>query len=264
MHSQQSAYPARPCVSVWESRDGGARDRTEEVCVLFFDLDGTLVDQDHIRLTSLRVVRHVHAPHCDEGRLVSLHDQVIEELVLQQQLRPISLRNAGVMRFRRVAQQIQGSPVCVEEVPHWYETYRNAHQRALRPVEGSMQLVQGLHSRGFRLGLITNDCVDEQMHKLEVPGLRTLFEVVVISDAVAMHKPEPGMFLLAARLARAPHGLHYDRCFTVKRYPWLRSCGIPGRVRRFASARGPPAGVLRLESCLPHEHCIDKLISFLS
>lgn len=240
-------------------------DRTEEVGVLFFDLDGTLVDQDHIRLTSLRVVRRVHAPHCDEGRLVSLHDQVLEELVLQQQLRPISLRDSGVLRFRRVAQQIQGRPVCEEEATHWYETYRTAHQRALRPVEGSMQLVQGLHSRGFRLGLITNGYVDEQLHKLEVLGLRALFEVAVISDAVAMHKPEPGIFLLAARLAGA-------RPMDCTMIGDSLSSDIHGCVRAgfrgvFVGSRAqgsPPTGVLRLESYLPHEHCIEKLISFLS
>ncbi len=51
-----------------------------------------------------------------------------------------------------------------------------------------------LRARGWRLGLVSNGQLDNQIGKLQATALDHLFEVVVISDAAGLRKPDPAIF----------------------------------------------------------------------
>lgn len=74
----------------------------------------------------------------------------------------------------------------------------------MRPLEAMIDAVRAVRAGGLRTGLVSNSwSVDHYDREL----LRSLFDRVVISAEVGMHKPEPGIYLLAAeRLGVEPDG----------------------------------------------------------
>ena len=66
----------------------------------------------------------------------------------------------------------------------------------MRPLPEMVQAVRGVRAGGLRTGLVSNSwSVDHYDRKL----LAELFDEVVISAEVRMHKPEPEIYLLAAK-----------------------------------------------------------------
>ncbi len=64
------------------------------------------------------------------------------------------------------------------------------------PMDGVKELLSMLHGN-TRLGIITNGFVDLQEIRLERTGLRSFFDLLVISEQVGFAKPEPEIFQYA-------------------------------------------------------------------
>ncbi len=64
------------------------------------------------------------------------------------------------------------------------------------PMDGVKELLKQLHGRA-RLGIITNGFVDLQEIRLERTGLRSFFDLLVISEQVGFAKPDPEIFSFA-------------------------------------------------------------------
>lgn len=89
--------------------------------------------------------------------------------------------------------------------------YDDARRGALELWPGVAELLAGLRAAGMKLGLITNGFVETHREKIEVLGLAASFDTVLIADDVGLLKPDPEIFLLAARrLGVAP-----ERCVMV-------------------------------------------------
>ena len=56
-----------------------------------------------------------------------------------------------------------------------------------------------LQQQGYRLGVVTNGSAQAQTQKLSASGLDALVEFSLISETVGVRKPEPDIFLTAAR-----------------------------------------------------------------
>ena len=66
-------------------------------------------------------------------------------------------------------------------------------------------LLVALRSSGRALGLITNGETEFQSRHIQALGLRELMDVILISEAEGLRKPDPALFLRAAgRLNVAP------------------------------------------------------------
>lgn len=64
---------------------------------------------------------------------------------------------------------------------------------------GASGLLQELRGAGLRLGIVTNGRTEMQNAKVESLGLKSLMDVVVISETVGVKKPHPQIFDLALR-----------------------------------------------------------------
>ena len=64
------------------------------------------------------------------------------------------------------------------------------------PMDGVKELLMHLHGQA-RLGIITNGFVDLQEIRLERTGLRSFFDLIVISEEVGFAKPDPEIFSYA-------------------------------------------------------------------
>jgi epoxide hydrolase-like predicted phosphatase len=74
--------------------------------------------------------------------------------------------------------------------------------RGMRPSEPMVAAVRGARAAGIRTGLVSNSWSTSHYDR---DLLADLFDTVVISGEVGMHKPQPEIYLLAAeRLDRPP------------------------------------------------------------
>ncbi|MBQ3903946.1 MAG: HAD family hydrolase [Eubacterium sp.] len=67
-------------------------------------------------------------------------------------------------------------------------------------------LLKELKDRGYITGVITNGPSVLQNHKMETSGLLPLVDIVVVSGDYGVHKPDPGLFKIAADKIGVPCG----------------------------------------------------------
>ncbi len=109
---------------------------------------------------------------------------------------------------------------------------------------GVAEGLRALRAQGWRLGIVTNGYSQIQNRKLDICGLRPLFDGIVISGDEDVHKPDPEIFRrAAARIGVAP-----ARCIFVGDHPVndIEGAGAAGMRPVFMQASGrfaPPDGV---------------------
>lgn len=70
-------------------------------------------------------------------------------------------------------------------------------------VAGARELLDRLHGRGFRLGILSNGFADTQRKKLKVSGIAHYFSHVVLSEEAGAPKPSVAIFRYAERICGA-------------------------------------------------------------
>lgn len=68
-------------------------------------------------------------------------------------------------------------------------------------LDGAIDVLNEIKSRGYILGCITNGVSSLQNIKLDTTGIRDLFDVVVVSGDIGIYKPDRRIFDYAIRLA---------------------------------------------------------------
>lgn len=68
-------------------------------------------------------------------------------------------------------------------------------------LDGAIDVLNEIKSRGYILGCITNGVSSLQNIKLDTAGIRDLFDVVVVSGDIGIYKPDRRIFDYAIRLA---------------------------------------------------------------
>lgn len=138
-----------------------------------------------------------------------LHRQLLEEVLLQENLRPqpgeferfclgrsdrVALQEILSNRGRTVtADQIERLVAQKSEAYHQY--LANLAELPLFP--GLVDLVKQLHAAGIKLGIVTGALPGEVVMVLERAQLRELFTLVITDADVNTSKPDPAGYLLA-------------------------------------------------------------------
>ncbi len=92
--------------------------------------------------------------------------------------------------------------VAVELERHFWQEYA----RRCDVSDDTRITLETLRAAGKKLGVISNGQTDWQLKKLEGLGLANSFDLVMVSQAEGIRKPDPRIFHLAAeRLGVAPH-----------------------------------------------------------
>ncbi len=177
---------------------------------IFFDLDDTLVDETGaIREAVRRVVQELDPPGLDPEQVADAYLRASADL------------------WRRVTPAQPG--VTVERIRRWtweealralrfhgpvepfLERYTALRSRLMPPFPDAEEVLDTLHRIGLRLGIITNGEAHVQRWKLERAGLHRFFALMVTSQDVGVAKPDPRIFLEAARRA----DVHPSACWMV-------------------------------------------------
>ena len=154
---------------------------------VLFDLDGTLIDSTELIMTSFRHTMRTH----------------LDAVPSEEEWRsgfgtPLRLQLA---RFARDAAEVE---VMVET----YRSYQRLHHdRLVSAFPDIVRVVARLAASQIPLAIVTSKNREATLHGLRHCGLEAYFDVVVSSDDVTRHKPEPAPVIEAlARLGRPADG----------------------------------------------------------
>jgi len=92
-------------------------------------------------------------------------------------------------------------------------TFQYRQAKGLRHVvEGGVEVVRGLHARGYKLGIISNLIGEYEIPDwLRADGLDRYFGAVVLSPVCGIRKPDPRMYLMGCEQL----GLRPEECASV-------------------------------------------------
>jgi putative hydrolase of the HAD superfamily len=185
--------------------------------IIFFDIDGTLINQ--------RKAETIAAHHFLERyrELLEHHYTLGEFAAVWRRLREEHARGFLDGRFSWVEQQrrrmrdlfaAREPQLSDAEADARFAFYRR-HYRASWTLYDDVTAAFDSLSR-YRLGILSNGSVEQQKAKLRQTGIEHLFSVVLISEQAGAAKPDAKIFLDACRQAHcAPHdaihiGDHFD------------------------------------------------------
>jgi HAD superfamily hydrolase (TIGR01549 family) len=173
--------------------------RPGTVHAVLLDLDDTLFDHRHSARTALQAVHRGH--DCFSGvpfdRFEQAHAGFLEELHAQVLAGRIPLDDARVERFRRLF-TIAGMNAGDAPAQEAAAAYREHYQAARRAVAGALTLLPALRQRA-RVGIVSNNLLDEQQEKLRHCGLGAHVDALIVSEEAGVAKPDPAIFHLALR-----------------------------------------------------------------
>lgn len=154
---------------------------------VLFDLDGTLIDSTELIMASFR---HTMRTHLD-----AMPSESDWRAGFGTPLRP------QLARFARDAADVE---VMIET----YRSYqRMHHDRLVSAFPDIVRVVERLAASEIPLAIVTSKNREATLHGLQHCGLSAYFDVVVSSDDVTQHKPEPAPVIEAlARLDRPADG----------------------------------------------------------
>jgi HAD superfamily hydrolase (TIGR01509 family) len=164
---------------------------------VLFDLDDTLFDHRHAARVALDGVRRGHecfvdAPATDFERE---HAAILEELHLRVMAGELGLDEARMERFRRLfasAGVAAGDALARATAA----AYRERYLASWQPVPGASALLAALHQR-VKVGIVSNNLLQEQQEKVRFCGFEPFVDALVVSEAVGISKPDPGIFAVA-------------------------------------------------------------------
>lgn len=170
------------------------------VSAVLFDLDETLLD----RTTSLRAfLSDQHRRFSDRLGTVEVDAWISRFLALDDRGRV----HKSIV-YPALLDVFGGDNSAADGLLADYLERCSSYARAL---PGMADTLEALRARGISLGIVTNGEMVFQARHIDVLGLRELVDVVLISQAESLRKPEAALFQRAAERLGVPPG----RCLFV-------------------------------------------------
>ena len=164
---------------------------------VLFDLDDTLFDH---RICATTALSDLHAayeefqgsPFADFERL---HASFLEELHKRVMTGELPLEEARQERFRRLFAALGAAPE-QEVIVEAAATYRDGYRRIRQAIPGAAALLAAVKERA-RVGIVSNNLLEEQQDKLRHCQLDAYIDVLVVSEEAGVSKPDPRIFEIA-------------------------------------------------------------------
>jgi putative hydrolase of the HAD superfamily len=165
------------------------------VRAVLFDLDDTLFDHHRSAGAALARVHERFAGSVAFEQFEAHHIRYLEEMHIEVLAGRIDLDEARRERFRRVFAAL-GLEMSNEQVAGAASAYRSGYLAERRAMDGAAALLAALAPR-VRIGIVSNNLLEEQRDKLEFCALTPYVDALVVSGDVGISKPEPGIFRIA-------------------------------------------------------------------
>lgn len=167
------------------------------ITAALFDLDDTLFDHRGCAREALAAVHQAHGPFrtIPFERLAAAHAQFLEELHGEVMLGRVPIETARVERFRRLL-AAAGAEADGGAATRLAAIYRDTYRTVRRATAGAEPLLAAIASR-VRIGVVSNNLLEEQQDKLQTCGLDRFVDVLVVSEEAGVSKPDPAIFIMA-------------------------------------------------------------------
>ncbi len=182
------------------------------ITTIFLDLGNTLrillKDQDHMARARQKIVALVGTDEDPTAFCARLDERykVYREWAFE------NLTEAGEaeMWTRWLVPEFPAGKIALVAAELTYQFRQSMGRRVV--ADGGREVVETLQNRGYTLGIISNLIGTREIPEwLEVEGFKPYFKAVVLSSVFGKRKPDPAIYLEAARLA----GVEPARCVYV-------------------------------------------------
>ena len=222
------------------------------VRAVLFDLDDTLFDHHYCSRAALQAV------HASDSGLSAMpfdalerrHAEFLEQLHADVMIGRLAIDDARRERFRRLYGAAGVTPD-EQMVAAAAQAYKQAYLTARRPMTGAAALLALVKTRA-RVGIVSNNLLDEQREKLRECGLDSLVDALVVSEELGISKPDPRIFQVAlGRLGTAAGDAVMIGDSWAADVVGARACGIRAIWFNRHGARAPEAGVETIRGLEP-------------
>jgi HAD superfamily hydrolase (TIGR01509 family) len=162
---------------------------------VLFDLDDTLFDHRRSARAALTEVHRIHGRGTDLDAFERQHTACLEIMHAEVLAGRIGLDEARRERFRRVFASL-GVTLGDADVATAASAYRSGYMIARRALDGAAELLLAVRPHA-RIGIVTNNLLEEQQDKLQYCGLASSIDVLIASEDVGVSKPDRGIFDIA-------------------------------------------------------------------
>ncbi len=164
---------------------------------VLFDLDDTLFDHRGCARDALAAVQRAHQilQGMSFDALERAHAAFLEQLHGEVMLGRVPLETARIERFRRLL-EAAGVSASHETARELAAIYRDTYKGRRRAVAGAGELMAAI-ARRVRLGIVSNNLLEEQQEKLRICQLDRFVDALVVSEEAGVSKPDPAIFHLA-------------------------------------------------------------------
>jgi YjjG family noncanonical pyrimidine nucleotidase len=162
---------------------------------VLFDLDDTLFDHLHSSRCGLEIVYAQQA--CFRSAPYKTfelqHHELLEKLHLEFLKGAMTLDEVRAERFRQLFALYGESPT-IDHTWNTFQVYRKGYLESQRLVPGSLALLEYVQAQGLKIGIVTNNTVNEQTTKIRELDIEHLIDAMAISEEVGAAKPDPRIF----------------------------------------------------------------------
>jgi len=169
-----------------------------DVRLILFDLDDTLIDFDNYWPDSIKETASLHPLVRDMDQRLFFEsfcelDGIYEQLYLDQK---ITIQQFRQRRFIETMARF-GIEVQVNDADSFDRMCTAVRKKFMKPNADVTHLIERL-STSYRLGIVTNGTLEQQLDKIEALGVHKYFprETVFVSDDVGYDKPSPEIYRL--------------------------------------------------------------------
>lgn len=159
---------------------------------VLFDLDNTLYDFNTVHRQALRAMAEYGESRFDiPARRFLLAYQQADQQLKKEQPFAAACHNRVIIAQRMLEMLELPSLVTPLEL---YETYWGTILRAIKPMDGAVELLSRLHRQHVRTGICTDMTTHIQHRKIAALGLASYLDVMVTSEEAGVEKPNPKIF----------------------------------------------------------------------
>lgn len=162
---------------------------------ILFDADNTLFHFDDFSGLNGMFKKHFEMEFCEKD--YQAFQEISKPLWHSYQNGAINAQHLQERRFYSWAEKLQISTTRLNSI------FMQTMADISKPFQGVLSLLNFLKGK-VKLGIITNGFTELQQTRLERTGLRSFFEIHVISEQVGIAKPDPRIFEYALSLAGNP------------------------------------------------------------
>lgn len=184
----------------------------EEDRMIFFDIDQTLLDhagaanKSILLLTRQRLGEKVD----DESRLIREWQSISDKYYAAYLTGAMSFEQQRRARMDGLF-GLYGQSLTKTEADRLFDTFLETYEQNWETFPDVLSCLNKLADAGYRLGIISNGNMNQQIQKLQALKLRGYFSVVVASGEIHISKPDPRIFQEACRRG----GVELSECIYI-------------------------------------------------